>query len=301
MSFSSLKNKSSAFDSNLLKAVEQLNSSSSYEDENNKFWKCEVDKSGNGMATIRFLPAPEVDGDSGLPFVKLFSHGFQNNGKWLIDDCPTTINEPCPICEKNSELWNSGIKANRDIVSGTRDNQGRKRKLSYIANIYVVSDPKHPENEGKVFLYKFGKKIFDKLTEAMHPAFEDEQKINPFNLWEGANFKLKIRKVDGYQNYDKSEFESPGPLASDAEMEKIWNSEFSLKELVDPKKFKSYDKLKERLDMVLGTAETARKTTVETIRESAPKAVEDDAPWSESTTNDDEDDLAYFANLVDDD
>lgn len=298
MSFANLKRQSSNLDK-LSKAIESLNSSSDFGNNDDQYWKCEVDKAGNGMATIRFLPAPEKDGDEGLPFVKLFSHGFKDNGGWFIDNCPTTNGDTCPVCESNSALWNSGIKANRDIVSGTRDNPGRKRKLSYISNIYVVSDPKHPENEGKVFLFKYGKKIFDKLTEAMHPAFEDETAINPFNLWEGANFKLKIRRVEGYQNYDKSEFESAAPLASDEEMEKIWNSEYSLKELVAPTQFKSYDKLKERLDKVLGQGEAPKKTTVETLRETAPKTVADDAPWNDTSTNEEDDDLAYFANLVD--
>ena len=158
------------------------------------------------MATIRFLDVSPEDGEDSLPWVKIFSHGFQGPGGWLIDNCLTTNNVKCPVCEHNSSLWNSGIEANKEIL------RKQKRKLNYVANVYIVSDPKNPENEGQVKLFKFGKKIFDKITEAMNPAFEDEKAMNPFDYWTGANFKLKIRKVDGYQNYDKSEFESPSPL-----------------------------------------------------------------------------------------
>ena len=246
-SFANLKRQSGNLDK-LAKAVEALSSSSEGSQKEDNFWKASVDKSGNGMATIRFLPAPGQDGDDALPWVKIFSHGFQGpGGQWLIDNCLTTLDKQCPVCEHNSTLWNSGIEANKDVV------RKQKRKLNYIANIYVVSDPANRDNEGKVFLFKFGKKIFDKITEAMNPQFEDEQAINPFDLWEGANFKLKIRKVDGYQNYDKSEFESAAPLKSDDdELEKIWKSEHSLKDLIAEKEFKAYDKLKERLETVLG-------------------------------------------------
>jgi len=237
-SFASLK-KSSGNLETLTKAIEKLNISDSGKSED-KFWRPEVDKAGNGMATFRFLPAPPQDGDDGLPWVKVFSHGFQGPGGWLIDNCLTTKNQQCPVCEHNNRLWNSGIEANKEIV------RKQKRKLNYIANVYIVSDPKHPENEGQVRLFKFGKKIFDKINEAMNPAFEDETPINPFDLWKGANFKLKIRKVDGYQNYDKSEFESPSALMSnDEELEKIWNQEHSLQDLVSDKEFKSYDEMKE--------------------------------------------------------
>ena len=218
MSFANLKRQSGNLDK-LAKAVEALSQSSEGSDNSDKFWKPEVDKSGNGMATLRFLPAAEADGEDALPWVKIFSHGFQGPGGWLIDNCLTTLNKQCPICEHNSALWQSGIEANKDVV------RKQKRKLNYIANVYIVSDPKHPENEGKVFLFRFGKKIFDKLSEAMTPEFEDETPINPFDLWKGANFKLKIRKVDGYQNYDKCEFDSPSALLEDdEELEKIWNS-----------------------------------------------------------------------------
>ena len=299
MSFANLKRQSGNLDK-LSKALEQLNSSESSGDNSHLFWRPEVDKAGNGIATIRFLPAPEVDGDEALPWVKVFTHGFQGPGGWLIDNCLTTKNQQCPVCEHNSTLWNSGIEANKDVA------RKQKRKLTYISNVYIVSDPKHPENEGKVFLFKFGKKIFDKITEAMNPAFEDEQAFNPFDLWGGANFKLKIRKVAGYQNYDSSEFESVSTLSnfSDDELEKIWKSEHSILEFVADKEFKSYDELKTRLDRVLGVGgESKPKTTVETIREqvkSQPK-VADDAPWSDTATVEDDDDMAYFSKLAEED
>ena len=297
-SFANLKRQSGNLDK-LAKALEQLNSSESGSDKSNNFWKCETDKAGNGIATIRFLPAPAVDGDESLPWVKIFSHGFQGPGGWLIDNCLTTKNQQCPVCEHNSTLWNSGIEANKDIV------RKQKRKLNYIANIYIVSDPKHPENEGQVKLFKFGKKIFDKITEAMNPAFEDETPINPFDMWSGADFKLKIRKVAGYQNYDSSEFSSSSPLlGDDSELEKIWKSEHSLQELTSDKEFKSYDDLKNRLDRVLGLSVDVRpKTTVEQIKESAPKTrtSAEDAPWQDTSTNEDDDDMAYFSKLASED
>ena len=250
-SFANLKRQSGNLDK-LAKAVEALSSSSEGSEKVDNFWKASVDKSGNGMATIRFLPAPGQDGDDSLPWVKIFSHGFQGpTGKWYIENSLTTIGENDPVGELNTQLWNSGSEANKEIA------RKQKRKLSFIANIYVVSDPKHPENEGKVFLFKFGKKIFDKISEAMNPQFEDEEAFNPFDMWNGANFKLKIRKVEGYQNYDKSEFESTGPLAEDSELENIWKSEHSIKELLDDKEFKSYNKLKERLDKILGISDDA--------------------------------------------
>jgi len=289
--FSKLKKQSGNLDK-LSKAIEQLNSSSESADNKDNYWRPEVDKAGNGMATIRFLPASAADGEDALPWVKVFSHGFQGPGGWLIDNCLTTKGQQCPICEHNSTLWNSGIEANKEVV------RKQKRKLNYVANVYIVSDPKHPENEGQVKLFKFGKKIFDKITEAMNPQFEDEEAINPFDLWKGANFKLKIRKVDGYQNYDKSEFESASPLSSDDdELEKIWKSEFALSELISDKEFKSYDALKTRLDKVLGLSGEvpAPKTTVETIKEqakAAPKKV------VEPEVTDDDEDLAYFSKLA---
>ena len=291
--FAKLKKSSGNLDK-LSKAIEALNTPSEGNESKENFWRPEVDKAGNGMATIRFLPAPAVDGDDALPWVKVFSHGFQGPGGWLIDNCLTTKNQQCPVCEHNSTLWNSGIEANKEIV------RKQKRKLNYVANVYIVSDPKHPENEGKVKLFKFGKKIFDKITEAMNPQFEDEQAINPFDLWKGANFKLKIRKVDGYQNYDKSEFESPSPLSDDDdEMEKIWNSEISLNELTSDKEFKSYEQLKSRLDKVLGlNGETPTpKTTFEQIKEQ----VKTKPQFDKQPDLEEDDDMAYFSKLAEED
>lgn len=291
MSFANLKRQSGNLDK-LSKAIEALNTSTEGSDKPDNFWKCEVDKAGNGMATIRFLPASAADGEDGLPWVKIFSHGFQGPGGWLIDNCLTTKDQKCPVCEHNSTLWNSGIEANKDIV------RKQKRKLNYIANVYIVSDPKHPENEGQVKLFKFGKKIFDKITEAMNPQFEDETPINPFDLWKGANFKLKIRKVEGYQNYDKSEFESPSPLLNDDdELEKIWKSEFSLTEMIADKEFKSYDTLKQRLDKVLGLNGEAPKTTVEQVKSAnvGKKVVAQDSPFKDDL---EDDDMAYFSKLA---
>ena len=292
--FSNLKRSSGNLDK--LKAkVSELNASTEGSADKDRFWRPEVDKAGNGMATIRFLPASAQDGDDGLPWVKIFSHGFQGPGGWLIDNCLTTKSQQCPVCEHNNKLWNSGIEANKEIV------RKQKRKLNYIANIYIVSDPKHPENEGQVKLFKFGKKIFDKITEAMNPAFEDETPINPFDLWKGANFKLKITKVAGYQNYDKSEFTSAAPLSeNDEELERIWKSESALSELVADKEFKSYDFLKNRLEKVLGLNDDGdaprARTTVEQAKAAPKKPVAFDAP-----SEDDDDDMAYFSKLAEED
>jgi hypothetical protein len=293
--FANLKRSSGNLDK-LSKAIEALNTSEGSDNKDN-YWKPEVDKAGNGMAVLRFLPAPAVDGDDALPWVKLFSHGFQGPGGWLIDNCLTTKNQQCPVCEHNSSLWNSGIEANKEIV------RKQKRKLNYIANVYIVSDPKHPENEGQIKLFRFGKKIFDKITEAMNPQFADEQAINPFDLWGGANFKLKIRKVEGYQNYDKSEFESPAPLSTDdAKLEKIWKSEHSLKEMTADKEFKTYDELSTRLNRVLGlNGETVKpKTTVEQMK-ATPEAFKPKAAEPELSISDDDDDMAYFSKLAEED
>ena len=285
----------------LVKEVEKMNNSGGSSDE--RFWSLTVDKSQNGYAVIRFLPAP--DGED-LPFVKLYSHAFQGTGGWLIDSCITTLNQKCPVCEHNSGLWNSGIDSNKEIA------RKQKRKLTYISNIYVVKDPANPENEGGVFLYKFGKKIFDKLTAAMQPEFEDEESIDPFDFWKGANFKLKAKNVAGYRNYDSSEFAVPGPLLDDDDaLEALWKKQNSLAELVAPSQFKSYEELKTRLDSVLGT-KGSRRTDEEVndeddYRGSAPSLTEDlrgelnSLKSSRSVVvDDDEDDesLSYFAKLA---
>lgn len=287
--FANLK-KSSNLDK-LTKAIEQINSNqnnNNQKDENS--WRPEVDKVGNGYAVIRFLPAPEVDGDDGLPWVKIYNHGFQGPGGWYIENSLTTLNQSDPVGEYNTQLWNSGIEANKDIA------RKQKRRLNYISNVLVIEDPKHPENEGKVVLYRYGKKIFDKLTEAMNPQFEDEKAMNPFDMWTGANFKLKIRKVDGFANYDKSEFESPSAIGDEDKMEKLWKSEFSLTAFLDGKNFKSYDELKAKMNKVLGTMSV---TTKAGTAEEAPATIK--TPEYKDPVTDDSDDMAYFNALASDD
>lgn len=306
MSFNSLselrKNRGN-FDS-LMKAVESIaNPSNEKKGDDDRFWKPTVDKAGNGQAVLRFLPAPAGEE---LPWVRIFDHGFQGpTGKWYIENSLTTINKPDPVGELNSELWNSGIEANKEIA------RKQKRRLSYISNVLVVRDPANPENEGKVFLYKYGKKIFDKIKDVMQPTFEDEDPINPFDLDAGANFKLRIRQVEGYRNYDKSEFDGSTPLSDDdAELERIWKNTHSLAAFLDPSNFKSYDELKAKMNAVLsGGARmaTAEKVNpldaedelfVETKMKAAPatRAVDDTPPW-----NDDSDEaMSYFSSLADD-
>jgi hypothetical protein len=259
MSFQSLKKQSSlgSLTAKLVKEVEKVNTTSSSSDE--RLWKPELDKTNNGYAVIRFLPAPSGED---LPWVKLYSHAFQGTGGWYIENSLTTVNQKDPVSEYNRELWNTGNEKDKETV------RKQKRKLSFYSNIYVVKDPLNPHNEGKVFLFKYGKKIFDKIMAAMQPEFEDETPINPFDFWQGANFKLKIRKVDGYWNYDKSEFDSANPLLDDDEaLEAIWNKEYSLSELIAPDQFKTYDALKTRLDNVLGIKATPRRQDPETTGE----------------------------------
>ena len=288
-SFANLKRNKSSFEK-LTKAIEAVNQpADAGSKEDTRFWQPQVDKSGNGMAIVRFLPAPAVDGDDALPWVRLFSHGFQGPGGWLIDNCLTTLNQKCPVCEHNNMLWNSGVEANKEVV------RKQKRKLNYIANVLIVSDPKNPENEGQVKLFKFGKKIFDKISEAMNPEFEDETPVNPFDFWEGSNFKLKIRNVEGYRNYDKSEFDSPEPIfgGNDEKLEAIWKKEHSLQEFLDPKHFKAHEVLKARLEKVLGFEGAPIRSKAE---EMIAKIDED----VDISTNGDEDDLDYFKNLAED-
>ena len=297
MSFADLKKQSKmgSLTEKLIKQVEKLNDTGSKDDE--RFWKPVMDKGGTGSAVIRFLPAPE---GCDLPWVQVWSHAFQSNGKWLIDNCLTTLGQNCPVCEANRELWNTGSKDNQNIV---RD---RKRKLSYYSNIYVVKDPANPENEGKVFLYKFGKKIFDKIMASMQPEFDDEEPINPFDFWKGANFKLKLVKKDGYWNYDKSEFApSSALLEDDDELETIYKSLNNLNDFVSPSEFKSYEDLKKRLDYTLGIKGTPKFQDPETIDEE--EEVEVSRPAKETTSvrssasSDDEnedDALSYFSKLA---
>ena len=258
MSLSDLKKKSSlgSLTNKLVKEVEKMTKTGGGDD---RLWKPQLDKTGNGYAVIRFLPAP--DGED-LPWAKLYSHAFQGPGGWFIENSLTTLGQKDPVSEYNSQLWNSGLESDKDVA------RKQKRKLSYYSNIYVVKDPVNPDNEGKVFLFKFGKKIFDKITAAMQPEFEDEEPINPFDFWQGANFKLKIKKVAGYWNYDSSEFARPDALLDDDDaMEAIWKKEYSLQSLVAPDQFKTYEELKTRLDYVLGIKGTPKFQDQETVEE----------------------------------
>ena len=255
----------------------------SFDDE--RIWKPELDKSGNGYAVIRFLPAPEGED---IPWQRMFSHSFQGPGGWYIENSLTTINKNDPVGEANRRLWNSGSEADKETA------RRQKRKLSYFTNIYVVADPKHPENEGKVFLYKFGKKIFDKIMEAMQPQFDDEQAINPFDLWKGANFKLKIRKVGGFWNYDKSEFEAVAQLLpSDEELEKVYQSEYPLKPFHEDSNFKSYNELKEKMERVLG--ESTDNRTAEQVASDMEEAPFD---GGKPITSGSSDTMDYFEKLA---
>ncbi len=264
MSFSDMKQRSKTNLASLIKETEKIsNPKTGFSDTDDRFWRPELDKSGNGYAIVRFLPAPEGED---LPWARIWNHGFQGPGGWYIENSLTTLGQKDPVSEHNSQLWNSGIEANKEIA------RKQKRRLTYVSNVYVLKDPSNPQNENQVRLYKYGKKIWDKLNDKMNPQFEDETPVNPFDLWEGANFKIKIRKIDGFSNYDKSEFENPTPLDSDeAKMEEVWKTEHSLEEFTDPKNFKTYAELKEKLDRVLGLG-----TGVETA---SPKSNTFDAPF----------------------
>ena len=297
MTLSNLK-KGSSLDK-LKKAVEASsaggNNKSSADD---RFWQPEVDAAGNGYAVIRFLDTPAVDGEDGLPWVQIWSHGFQGPGGWYIENSLTTLGKTDPVSEYNTVLWNSGIEANKEIA------RKQKRKLTYIANILVISDPKRPQNEGKVFLYKFGKKIFDKVKEKLEPQFADETPLNPFDFWKGANFKVKIRNVEGYRNYDKSEFDAPSALhnGDDAQIEKVWKSAYSLKDFLKADNFKTYDELKAKLERVLGAGGSAAASAkkIDDDQEDAP--VIRSAPAAKKATAEDvtveDDDMAFFEKLA---
>jgi len=306
MSFSDLKKQSSlgSLTQKLVKEVEKMSSTNSNVDE--RLWKPEVDKTGNGYAVIRFLPAP--DGET-LPWAKLYTHAFQGPGGWYIENSLTTTGGKDPVSEYNRELWNSGDEADKDVV------RKQKRKLSFYANIYVVKDPTNPQNEGGVFLYKFGKKIFDKVMDVMQPEFEDENAINPFDFWQGANFKLKIVKKDGYWNYDKSEFDRVSPLLDDDDaLEGLWKKQYSLTDIVAPDKFKSYEDLNKRLQYVLGKKnaksvrfdedtsneeENTRGTFTPNFGSSEGDTPKEASARTEPATSKDEDDaLSYFQRLA---
>ena len=314
MSFADLKKQSKLgnLTSKLVKEVEKMSNTNASGDD--RVWKLEVDKSGNGYAVIRFLPAPNGED---LPFQKLYSHAFQGPGGWYIENSLTTTGGKDPVSEYNRELWNSGNEADKDTV------RKQKRKLSYYANIYVVQDKANPQNEGQVFLYKFGKKIFDKVMEAMQPEFEDEEPINPFDFWQGANFKLKLKKVAGYWNYDSSEFDRVSPLLDDDDaLEALWKKQYSLTALTAADQFKSYEQLDKRLKMVLGQKQAPARYDEELDDESegrgsfSPSFEKSQPPKSElpqdlqselnnlgsrssaSTDSDEDDALSYFQRLA---
>lgn len=299
MSFAALKKSRNSSLDKLLKETQKLSDSAqSSNNVDDRLWKPEVDKSGNGYAIIRFLPEPQGED---LPWVRVWDHGFQGPGGWYIEKSLTTIGQNDPVSELNSRLWNSGLDSDKEIA------RKQKRRLSFYSNILVVKDPANPANEGKVFLYKYGKKIWDKLNEVMKPEFEDETPMNPFDFWEGADFKLKIRNVDGYRNYDKSEFDSPSPLlgGDDEELETVYNGLHSLADFVDPKNFKSYDDLKARLDRVLSANATSSPARAEDDEdEVAPTRVATEpsrskpAPVMESV---EDDDLSFFEKLAEED
>jgi len=288
-----MKRKSVGSISELTKKLESAEKKNSYQDD--RFWKPTLDKASNGMAVFRFLPAPE---NEDMPWAKLYTHAFKVGGRWYIENSRTTIGEKDPVSEMNSELWNSGLESDKDIA---RD---RKRKLSYISNILVLKDPGAPENEGKVFLYKYGVKIFNKIQEAMQPEFDDEDPINPFDYWAGANFKLKVRKVGGYINYDKSEFESPSELlgGEDSKLEELWKTQHSLQAFVAPDQFKTYDELKKKLQEVVGDDIRATESDFVSQKTVEDVVVEETVSSDSGETEGEETDaLSYFQQLGNED
>lgn len=298
----------SALKKNRTKSLDKLNaeldklSSKTYSDPNEgKFWKPQRDKAGNGFAILRFLPAPKGEE---MPFVRIWDHGFQGpTGLWYIENSLTTLNQDDPVSEYNSKLWNTGLESDKEVA------RKQKRRLKYIANVYVVKDSANPQNEGQVFLYQFGKKIFDKLNDLMNPSFEDEAPVNPFDFWEGANFRLKIRQFEGYPNYDKSEFDAPEALSDDDDvLEDIWSKQHSLQELLDEKNFKRYDELKQKLYRVLdlGNAPSADPFKEEqddvldlsSSMKSEPAPVMVESVATSVVDDDDDDDLSIFKELA---
>jgi len=287
--FSQLKKSSDSSLGNLTKELNKLNDSQNNNGPDERFWKLTVDKVQNGHAVIRFLPASK--GES-VPWVRMFSHGFQGPGGWYIEKSLTTINKKDPVSEYNTKLWNSGIESDKELA------RKQKRKLQYVSNIYVVSDPSNPDNEGKVFLFQYGKKIFDMINDKMNPEFDDETPVNPFDLWSGANFRLRARKVAGFRNYDKSEFDTASPLlGDDDELEKVWNTQYSLEELVAPDQFKSYDELKTRFEKAIGVAESM--TSVSSSEDSGYDEVPASNYEEPASSDEDDDQLSYFKKLAD--
>ena len=296
MSFADLKKQSKlgSLTQKLVKEVEKLNNTGGNTDD--RLWKLDVDKSGNGYAVIRFLPAPEGED---LPFVKLYSHAFQGPGGWYIENSLTTLSQKDPVSEYNTLLWNNGTDSGKETA------RRQKRKLTYVSNIYVVKDPANPENEGQVLLYKYGKKIFDKITTAMQPEFEDEEAIDPFDFWQGANFKLKAKNVAGFRNYDSSEFAAVSPVLQDDDaLEALWKKENSLQEFVAADQFKSYDELKKRLEYVLGNKTRPVVVDQELEDESEGRGSAEELVTaavsrpSTSSVDEEDDALSYFAKLA---
>jgi hypothetical protein len=299
MSFNDLKKKSKGTNLNdLIRKMEDQTKKESYKDD--RFWRPEIDKSGNGFAIIRFLP--EVTGED-LPWVKYYTHAFNGPGGWYIENCLTSLGQKDPVSELNTQLWNSGVESDKNIA------RERKRKVNYVSNIYIVSDPANPQNEGKVFLFRYGSKIFEKLQEVMKPEFTDEEAINPFDFWKGANFRLKIRKVAGYTNYDKSEFDSSSSLlgGDDSKLEQLWKSQHQLKEFIDPVNYKTYDELKDRLYEVLGgdirasatITDTAESVDSEELQEKRSTTIKNKKPVAEEDVSETTDALDYFSKLAD--
>jgi len=261
-----------------------------------RFWKPEVDKAGNGYAVIRFLPAP---GEEDVPFVRIWDHGFQGPGGWYIENSLTTIGQKDPVAELNSALWNVSSDDNSPTRKQART---QKRRLHYISNIFVVNDPAKPENNGKVFLFKYGKKIFDKINDLMNPSFQDEKPINPFDLWTGASFKLKIRQVEGYRNYDKSEFDAVSPLHEDDDkLEAVWKKEYSLKTFLDASNFKTYDELKAKLNKVLNTKIDAKPRAEEEETYTPPPKPKAAAAPAWQADDEDDDNISFFKKLSEED
>lgn len=299
MSFADLKRTSSSNFEKLNQELSKMNTKSYNDDDKDKYWYPDTDKVGNGYAVIRFLPPAEGED---IPFVRIWDHSFKNpdTGQWYIEKSLSTLGKPDPLGEYNSKLWNSGIDSDKEIA------RLQKRRLTYVSNIYIIKDGANPENEGKVKLFKYGKKIFDKLNDAMNPQFDDEKPINPFDFWAGANFKLKIRQVEGYRNYDKSEFDAVSALFEDDEkLEAIWKQEQSLQALIDPKVFKTYEQLQARLNLVLGKTKTVAETRNSFVEDDyvAPAPATKAAPAKAiaSTDDDDDDGLEFFKRLAEED
>lgn len=286
--FSQMKSTRKSSFEKLTGELNKMQGQASQNGPDNRFWTPTVDKVGNGQALIRFLPPPKGED---VPFVRLFSHAFKGpTGSWYIENSLTTLGQQDPVGLYNSKLWNSGIESDKEIA------RQQKRKLNFISNIFVIKDTANPDNDGGVFLFKYGKKIFDKINDKMNPQFDDEVPINPFDFWEGANFRLRIRQVEGYRNYDKSEFDEPSPVSEDdAILEKLWLQQHSLQEFINPKNFKSYEELESKFNRVMGIG-TAKlqKDYEDTPQQSQPAMKQKQASYDE----DDDEDFDSLMNSI---